>query len=175
MSYIDAGQIVFCICCRMLLNELDFPSPDDPSNIFALWISWHAEFMYLHFAFSCIGLHVFLHMYCMRVWVFWLTSAPLYYCLHCTRRSVDFKRVRHAGTDGGQVGQLRHSSASSSHHRHLNPKWKDNTPQHNAICTYNCLKAAHHRQSKEKNKNLVYFYRPSLFSIPMWMIGIGCN
>lgn len=99
---------------------------------------------------------------------FGLTSALFYYCLHRTCESVDFKRGRHAGNDGGQVGQLRHSSVPSSHRCHLNPSWKDNRPQHNAFCTYSCPKAAVIiGRAMRKIKTFCIFIGCLYFSFPM--------
>lgn len=139
----------------MLIKELDLLPRDDPSNISAQWISWQPNAFCIQLCRSTGHFANVLKM-CMGFW------PGFYYCLQCTCGSVDFKRGRHVGTDGGQVGQLRHSSVPSSHRCHLNPNWKDNTPQHNAFCTYSCC---HHRQSNEKNKNLLYFYSLALFSI----------
>ena len=42
-------------------------------------------------------------------------------------KSVGVKCSRHAGSDGGGVGQLLGSGTSSGLHTHLDPNWKDNT------------------------------------------------
>lgn len=129
--------------------------------------------MKLHFAFRNIGPHVFLHMDFICVWVVQLAPTSCYCWLRCTCGSVDFKSSRHAGTDGGHVGQPRRSSTSSSRRCHLNPNWKDNTAQHNAFCKYSCLRAAVASGMEQRGKKQTKKKKPKNLHICTFVCGIS--